>query len=165
MFPRLPLQGFTECWTSCECLGSGLTGDIGIFLPGFEGASSGCCYASVCSSEILAFVLGIAVQQVMWLWDAWGLLGMCCFTADQRVPEALNMLQGTCQPAACVGCSCIPSMPCIPNIFNAVAPVKPPRCSSILDKYWKSLIFGKTSTKFSGGKLQVGHDNPHICKP
>jgi len=34
-------------------LGSGLTGDISIFLPGFWGNLSVSCYVSVCSSEIL----------------------------------------------------------------------------------------------------------------
>lgn len=40
--------------------------------------------ASVFSSEIVAFVLGVAVQQVMELWDAKDLLGKCCNPADQE---------------------------------------------------------------------------------
>lgn len=40
--------------------------------------------ASVFSSEIVAFVLGVAVQQVMEFWDAKDLLGKCCTPADQE---------------------------------------------------------------------------------
>lgn len=130
-------------------------------LPGFWGNSSESFYASVCSLGILAFMLGVAVQQVMGLWDAWDFLGKRCNPADQPISEQLNLLQGTWQLAIHVWYSCIPSIPSISNIFNAVAPVKPPHCVSILDKYWKSYLI-RLGFQVENGP---GCDNPKICKP
>lgn len=58
------------------------------------GTQMGADNAPVFSPEIVVFVLGVAVQQVMELWDAGNLLGRCRNPADQHIPGPVNLVHG-----------------------------------------------------------------------